>query len=281
MRIENYSITELLHLSFVIRDTLEYCHEQMPVNEEAFEQRYKMISQLLDEKNFVAKFLINNPNEQGKKFYESLNKFFNAIYVNGNYVDLETKKVDPDKKLEMLEEIIRSYQTIDDVLRSFFDAFKDQKVIEAEVKECYTATDSFFRTLYLFIVYNSILKEDREYKNAFKETKNKDAYECKYILNTLKSLIGVYNFNRQKYAGSDDQIKALFEDIFTVFQKLDGSIKVENTEELQNAVKQANVMITQSLRKYETEWKASYSKLLELLKNNPVDKAEVPQKPQA
>lgn len=172
MRIENYSVVELLHLSFVIRDTLEYCHEKLPANEEIFEQRYKMISQLLDEKNFVARFLLNNPNEQGKMFYESLNKFFNNIYVNGNYVSLDTKKVDPDKKLEMLEEIIKNYQTVDDVLKSFLTSFKEQNVLKPEVENCYVATDAYFRTLYLFILYNAILKEDHDYKVAIRDRKS-------------------------------------------------------------------------------------------------------------
>lgn len=281
MRIENYSITELLHLSFVIRDTLEYCYEKFPVKEEMFEQRYKMISQLLDEKNFIARFLINNPNEQGKLFYENLQKYFNNIYVNGNYVDLNTEKVDPDKKVEMLEETIKNYQTVADVITGFLKNLKDKNVVEKEVEDCANKAENFFRILYLFILYNTILREDSNYKLSLRETKNKDSYECKYILSTLKSLISLYNFNRQKYSGEEDEIKAVFEEIFRTFQKLDGTIKVKDKEELENSIKQANLIISQNLRKYEIAWKESYSKLITLLKNNPVDKAEIPQKPEA
>ena len=80
---------------------------------------------------------------------------------------------------------------------------------------------------------------------------------------------------------SEDEIKAVFEEIFRTFQKLDGTIKVKDKEELENSIKQANLIISQNLRKYEIAWKESYSKLITLLKNNPVEKAEIPQKPEA
>ena len=60
-------------------------------------------------------------------FYENLQKYFNNIYVNGNYVDLNTKKVDPDKKVEMLEETIKNYQTVADVITGFLKNLKDKK----------------------------------------------------------------------------------------------------------------------------------------------------------
>lgn len=72
MKTENYSVIELLHLSFVIRDSLEYCHEPLKLKENAFESRKKMVQQLLEKDHFIAKFLVENPNEAGKKYYESL-----------------------------------------------------------------------------------------------------------------------------------------------------------------------------------------------------------------
>ncbi len=63
MKTENYSIIELLHLSFVIRDTLEYCHAPLQLKENAFESRKQMVKQLLEKDHFIAKFLIENPYE--------------------------------------------------------------------------------------------------------------------------------------------------------------------------------------------------------------------------
>ena len=80
MKRENYSIIELLHLSFIVRDSLEYCHEPLPLKENAFESRSKMIKQLLEENHFIAKFLVENPSESGKQFYDALNKYFENIY---------------------------------------------------------------------------------------------------------------------------------------------------------------------------------------------------------
>lgn len=103
MKTENYSVIELLHLSFVIRDSLEYCHEPLKLKENAFESRKKMVQQLLEKDHFIAKFLVENPNEAGKKYYESLTIYFNNIYEKEFYVSFENYKVDPDKKLEFLE----------------------------------------------------------------------------------------------------------------------------------------------------------------------------------
>ncbi len=270
MKTENYSIIELLHLSFVLRDSLEYCHEPLKLKENAFESRQKMVQQLLEKNHFIAKFLVENPNEAGKKYYETLTHYFNNLYEKEFYVSFENFKVDPDKKLEFLEETIKNYQTVLDIIHGFIKTLQEKDVLDETVLKCVNDSENFFRILYLFIVYNEVMKEDKNYKETLQKTKDNNSYENKYILNLLKGLIAAYNFNRQKYSGQEEMLKNVFEETFKTFQKLDGSIKLTYPEEMQETIKTTNQLIAESLKTYEINWRTSYRNLIQLMKENPV-----------
>lgn len=271
MKTENYSIIELLHLSFVIRDTLEYCHAPLQLKENAFESRKQMVKQLLEKDHFIAKFLIENPNESGKQYYDALTKFFENIYDKEFYVSFDNYKVDPDKKLELLEEIIKNHQTVTDIIGGFVKTLQEKNLLDDIVLNCVKKSENFFRVLFLFIVYNEILTEDKNYKDTLQQTKDNNSYENKYILNILKGLIAAYNFNRSKYSNYDESITKLFEEVFTTFQKLDGTIQLENPqEEIKAAIDHSNRLIAISLRDTEINWRNSYKDLVQLMKENPV-----------
>ena len=270
MKTENYSIIELLHLSFVLRDSLEYCHEPLKLKENAFESRQKMVQQLLEKNHFIAKFLVENPNEAGKKYYETLTHYFNNLYEKEFYVSFEYFKDDPDKKLEFLEETIKNYQTVLDIIHGFIKTLQEKDVLDETVLKCVNDSENFFRILYLFIVYNEVMKEDKNYKETLQKTKDNNSYENKYILNLLKGLIAAYNFNRQKYSGQEEMLKNVFEETFKTFQKLDGSIKLTYPEEMQETIKTTNQFIAESLKTYEINWRSSFRNLIQLMKENPV-----------
>src|SRR5699024_5232198 len=120
----------------VIRDSLEYCHEPLKLKENAFESRKKMVQQLLEKDHFIAKFLVENTNEAGKKYYESLTIYFNNIYEKEFYVSFENYKVDPDKKLEFLEETIKNYQTVLDIIHGFVKTLQDKELLDDVVLQC-------------------------------------------------------------------------------------------------------------------------------------------------
>ena len=63
-KLNNYTLIEILHLSYLLRDSLEYCHPQINVTEENFERRKMMAKQMLAEGNFIHKWLSNHPNEE-------------------------------------------------------------------------------------------------------------------------------------------------------------------------------------------------------------------------
>ena len=268
MKTENYSVIELLHLSFVIRDSLEYCHEPLKLKENAFESRKKMVQQLLEKDHFIAKFLVENPNEAGKKYYESLTIYFNKIYKKEFYVSFENYKVDHNKKLEFLEETIKNYQTVLDIIHGFVKTLQDKELLDDVVLQCVNDSENFFRVLYLFIVYNEIIKEDSNYKETLQKTRDNNSYENKYILNLLKGLIAAYNFNRQKYSGQEETLKTLFEEVFKTFQKLDGSIKLTQPNEMQETLLATNRLIAQALRTYETNWRTAYKNLIQKMREN-------------
>ena len=80
-----------------------------------------------------------------------------------------------------------------------------------------------------------------------------------------------------KYSNYDESITKLFEEVFTTFQKLDGTIQLENPqEEIKAAIDHSNRLIAISLRDTEINWRNSYKDLVQLMKENPV-----PAKPKA
>ena len=85
-KLNNYTLIELIHLSYLIRDSLEYCHAQINVTEENFQRRAQMAKNMLAEGNFVEKWLNNHPNEEVRKIYPQLVNYFHNIYEEENYV---------------------------------------------------------------------------------------------------------------------------------------------------------------------------------------------------
>ena len=120
-KLNNYTLIELIHLSYLIRDSLEYCHAQINVTEENFQRRAQMAKNMLAEGNFVEKWLNNHPNEEVRKIYPQLVNYFHNIYEEENYVLFDTRKVEPEKAVDFTEETIKNYQVVEDILRAFFN----------------------------------------------------------------------------------------------------------------------------------------------------------------
>ena len=111
-KLNNYTLIELIHLSYLIRDSLEYCHAQINVTEENFQRRAQMAKNMLAEGNFVEKWLNNHPNEEVRKIYPQLVNYFHNIYEEENYVLFDTRKVEPEKSVDFTEETIKNYQVV-------------------------------------------------------------------------------------------------------------------------------------------------------------------------
>ncbi len=268
MQKENYALVDLLHLSFIIRDSLEYCHDPLEIKENAFEQRTKFYKNLLEKEHFIAKFLVNNPNENGKKYYDDLLKYFENIYDKEFYVLYHNHKVEPDKKLEFLEETVKNFQVVNDIMNGFVEMNKKNNVLNDSVYECIVSNENFFRVIFTLILFNEIVKEDQNYKTTLQQTRNPESYENKYILNLLRGYMGAYHFNKERYRYDEKEIKDLFDEVFSVFQKLDGSIKVSSDEEIKLAKDRALYRISQAIRTYENKWRDAYKKLLDEMKND-------------
>ena len=118
-KLNNYTLIEILHLSYLVRDSLEYCHAQINVTEENFERRKNMSKNMLAEGNFTQKWLTNHPNDEVKKMYPQLVSYFKNIYEEENYVLFDTRKVEPEKSVDFTEETIKNYQVVEDILKAF------------------------------------------------------------------------------------------------------------------------------------------------------------------
>ena len=266
MHKDNYPLVDLLHLSFVIRDSLEYCYEPIQIKDGAFEHRAKFFKDLIDSEHFIAKFLVNNPNENGKKFYDELNKYLENIYEKEFYVSFETCKADTDRKLEFLEETVKCFQTVADIMVNFINHNRKNEVQDETLYQCIVSNDNFYRTIMVLVLYTEIVKEDTNYKEAYARTRDPNSYENQLIVNLLKGYVQIYRFVKDQYRFEEQPILDLFDKVFALFQKLDGTIKT-TYEEQQAAKKEIGSLVRKTVGMYEEKWREQYKLLLEALKN--------------
>lgn len=283
-KLNNYTLIELIHLSYLVRDSLEYCHAQINVTQENFQRRAAMAKNMLTEGNFIEKWLSNHPNEEVKKVYPQLVNYFNNIYVEENYVVFDTRKVEPEKAVDFIEETIKSYQVIEDILKAFYNEYKKTPgIIDARVEKCILASLDYYRVIANWLFFNEVIKNDNEYKRALKASGNKPSYEVNYNLNILKRLIGGYNFNKIRYTGDKLDIKAMIENTMRAFKALDGTLFKEHEEahkvklsqeETQTMAKEAiegaaNACVT-AIRVYEPIWRETYAEVVKYMQENPL-----------
>lgn len=287
-RLNNYTLMELVHLTYLLRDSLEYCHAQINVTQENFERRAAMSKNMLAEGNFVEKWLTNHPNEEIKKFYPQLVSYFANIYEEENYVVHATRKVEPEKLVDFVEETVKAYQVVEDILKAFYNEYKKTpEIVDEKIERCILASFDYYRVICNWLFFNEIVKNDGEYKRALKASNNKPSYEVNYNLNILKRLVAGFNFNRQRYTGDKVDIKQMFEDSMTAFKALDGTLNKEfeekngrkpSAEEIQNTTKEAIETAAQkcvnAIRIYEPIWRETYAAAVTYMRENPLRPAE-------
>ena len=283
-KLNNYTLIELIHLSYLVRDSLEYCHAQINVTQENFERRAAMAKNMLNTGNFIEKWLNNHPNEDVRKVYPQLVNYFQNIYENEGYVSFETRKVDPDKAVDFIEETIKAYQVIEDILRAFYNEYKKTAgLIDERIDRCVLASFDYYRVIANWLFFNEVIRNDNAYKAALKASGNKPSYEVNYNLNILKRLIGGYSFNKQRYAGDKLDIKAMLENTMKAFKALDGTLYKEHEEahkvkltqeETQAMAKEAIEGAAQgrvnAIRLYEPIWRETFAEVVKYMQENPL-----------
>ena len=283
-KLNNYTLIELVHLSYLVRDSLEYCHAQINVTEDNFQRRAQMSKQMLAEGNFVEKWLNNHPDEEVRKIYPQLVNYFHNIYEEENYVMFSTRNVEPEKAVDFIEETIKNYQVVEDILRAFFNEYKKTAdLIDSRIEKCILASFDYYRVICNWLFFNEVLKNDGEYKKALKASNNKPSYEVNYNLNILKRLIGGFNFNRQRYTGDKVDIKQMFEESMSAFKALDGTMfrdyeeknktkltPEETTNMAKAAIEKAAQANVSAIRVYEPIWRETYAEAVQYMQENPI-----------
>ena len=283
-KLNNYTLIELVHFSYLLRDSLEYCHPQINVTEENFDRRRTMSKNMLAEGNFIQKWLTNHPNDEVKKMYPQLVNYFRNVYEQENYVLFDTRKVEPEKAVDFIEETIKNYQVVEDILKAFNNEYKKTAgIVDQRVERCLIASMDYYRVICNWLFFNEIIKNDNEYKRALKASDNKPSYEVNYNLNILKRLIGGFNFNKQRYTGDKLDIKQMMEDTFTAFKALDGTmfkdyeeanhktLTVEEKQAMaQDAMNKANAANVNAIRMYEPIWRETYADVVKYMQENPL-----------
>ena len=154
-RLNNYTLMELVHLTYLLRDSLEYCHAQINVTQENFERRAAMSKNMLAEGNFVEKWLTNHPNDEIKKFYPQLVSYFANIYEEENYVVHATRKVEPEKLVDFVEETVKAYQVVEDILKAFYNEYKKTpEIVDEKIERCILASFDYYRVICNWLFFN-------------------------------------------------------------------------------------------------------------------------------
>ena len=290
-KLNNYTLIEVLHLTYLARDSFEYCFAQINVSEENFQRRANMSKNMLAEGNFVQKWITNHPNEDVRKFYQQFVEYFSNIYERETYVSHATRKVDPEKIVDFAEETIKVYQVAEDILKAFYNEYKKQDgVVNPEIEKAVLASLDYYRVVANWLLFNEVVRNDGEYNKARKEAKGQTSYEVNYNLNILKRLIGLFNFNRQRYSGDKVDIKQLFEDSMTAFKSLDGTL-VKDKEDKEGrkltqdeiinlkkeSLEKAGNENLQAIRVYEAIWKETYQGVIKFMQDNPLNNQQQPQ----
>ena len=283
-KLNNYTLIELVHFSYLLRDSLEYCHPQINVTEENFDRRRTMSKNMLAEGNFIQKWLTNHPNDEVKKMYPQLVNYFRNVYEQENYVLFDTRKVEPEKAVDFIEETIKNYQVVEDILKAFNNEYKKTPgLVDTRVERCIIASFDYYRVITNWLFYNEVIKNDGEYKRAIKESGGKPSYEVNYNLNILKRLVGGYNFNHQRYSGDKLDIKQMLEDTMTAFKALDGTLFKDHEERhnvtltneekqkmAQEAISKAQGECINAIRIYEPIWRETYAEVVKYMQENPL-----------
>lgn len=286
-KLNNYTLMELTHLSYLVRDSLEYCHAQINVTQENFERRTAMAKNMLAQGNFVEKWLSGHPNEEIRKFYPQLVSYFENIYENENYVLFSNRKVEPEKAIDFIEETVKNYQVVEDIAKAFYTEYKKTPgLVDARIERCLIASFDYYRVIANWLFFNEVIKNDGEYKRALKASNNKPSYEVNYNLNLLKRLIGGFNFNRQRYNGDKIDIKQMFEDSMNAFKALDGTLfkefeekngrkaTLEETQQLtKETIEHAAQACVNAIRVYEPIWRETYAEAIKYMQENPLKAA--------
>ena len=284
-RFNNYTLIEILHLSYLFRDSFEYCHEKLEIKPDAFERRKTMAKQMLAPGNFTQKWIENHPKEEVRPLYTQFVNYFHNLYEEENYVSFDTKKVDPDKVADFVEETIKCYQSVEDILNAFYTNYKKTNaVVDPDVEKCIIASEDYYRVVANWLFFNEVIRNDNELKKAMKASNNKPSYEVNYNLNILKRLIAGFNFTRQRYTGDKVDIKNMFETTFNAFKALDGTLvkeyqdahkvqlsEAEIQEMTKKAVEDGAKQSVTCLQTYGPIWQETYTKVVEYMRNNPLN----------
>lgn len=286
-KLNNYTLIEILHLSYLLRDSLEYCHPQINVSEENFERRKNMSKQMLAEGNFIQKWLSNHPNDEVKKMHPQLVAYFHNTYEEENYVLFNNRHVEPEKAVDFIEETIKNYQVVEDILKAFYNEYKKTAgLVDTRVERCIIASLDYYRVITNWLFFNEVIKNDNEYKRAIKESGGKPSYEVNYNLNILKRLVGGYNFNKQRYTGDKLDIKQMLDDTMSAFKALDGTLFKDHEERhnvtltneekqkmAQEAMNKAQGGCVNAIRIYEPIWRETYADVVKFMQENPLQPA--------
>ena len=205
-----------------------------------------------------------------------------------SFVNFDTRKVDPEKVTDFVEETIKNYQVVEDILKAFLNEYKKTSgLVDVRIERCIDASFDYYRVITNWLFFNEVLRNDGEYKKALKESNNQPSYEVNYNLNILKRLVGGYNFNKQRYSGDKVDIKQMLEDSLTAFKALDGTLVKEKetkedrkltAEEIQALTKEniekAGQECVNAIRLYEPIWRQTYSDVVKYMQENPLNAPE-------
>lgn len=273
--------------TIMIRDIIEFVLNDNELDLDKLNARKNFFKKSIDAEQFVRFF---NSFEQGPKILGQINELYNDAYENGkSMVDTENgkKKANFAMRVKFLDYITGLHETLYEILKN---SLKENggADIDRSIHELARAEDEYFRCLMALanfrvilphsMIYNKMINEEikkltDDGKKAVTQEIVKAAAEkpnATQVRDILKRLVGFLTFTQQKYlaqfpegAGVNDDIKSMFEKIVVALKFMDGSIKANNPNDVNEKVKEAQDAITFNVRFYENIWKDTYQSVLD------------------
>ena len=283
-KIYNYTLIEWLHFSYLLRDSLEYAYEPLVISADNFEKRKNLYKAMLNGKNFISKWISENPSEDIKKTYPEILNYFKRVYDEEYYLSFENRKVIEDKEMEFLEDTVKIYQLAEDILTVFYKEYKKQEnAVDESLIHCIDASLDYYRTIITNLIFVKVIKYDNKYKEVLSKHNNELTYESNLCLNYLKKLIMMFNFAKQKYNESKFDIVESMNCAFKAFKALDGTLIMEEENNLEReltqeekielakkTIEEASNKINHNIRVYEPIWKQTYMEVVKYMNANPL-----------
>ena len=253
-----------------VRDTLEYSinrdHEARK-----YEDRKKVILGNLEQENSVFGNFVSNNKEQSAKLVESLNNFVEDFYKDDTSVlaiSGDKIRVDHSQNIKILEETVNVAEGLRDVLYAYVNYARGRGELEKEVEDLVKKDERLYRSIVNMLVMQEFEKSFAEFQKVMGESQGKPSPQSNFIVqNELVKLSSTLRFSRHHARCTDNETLDMLDRTNAVLEMTEGRRDRRDNKTFKVLFDEVNQEAIVAVRKYETEWKISFDRVIQEVLN--------------